>query len=123
MNEQNPSENAIEISVAPKVAKRMWIGWFRAWEDGDLLGKAQFSLMQRGKVRLNLNLKMYSKGKWPWFRKQNLLWESTVNIPIPAVMIVADKVKSLGIRIQDDPRKKWKVKNFKAKMTGGKKDV
>lgn len=95
-----------------KTGKRICFGPFRAWEDGEVTGKAYLNILKRGKLVINLNLNSYDKGRYPWFRKKDLVWESTINIPAVAILQLADEIRSQEGRRRKLSEHKWKRKEF-----------
>src|SRR5437868_1551559 len=52
-------------------SEKTWYGWLQGWLRGKRLVLGCIDLIRTGKLRINLHVKVYERGKWPYFREEN----------------------------------------------------
>lgn len=91
--------------------KRVYFGPFRVFDDGYLVGRAHVNLMFRKQRMLNVNVEIFDKGYYPYFRKKDLAEAVTLSIPLP---VLKEVYELLGLkRLQKRDHHQWKKKVFR----------
>jgi hypothetical protein len=114
ITEQLP-DSIEEITI--KKHTRVYYGRLRVWNDeGYLLGRAHMNLLNRGKMVVNINVEIFNKGKFPFFKREDALTECTINIPIPMIKDLMKEIEKTGKRILHQKKHSWIKKRYKANV-------
>lgn len=105
-----------------KNTRTCW-GPFPVWQDRWIVGRSWVNLLHRKSIRLNMNVEVYSRGKFPHlFLKKDRLEAVTTRIPLPWLKEVAHElgyqlvpIPGKAIRIQKTKEHRWKRKRFGGK--------
>jgi hypothetical protein len=105
-----------------KNTRTCW-GPFPVWQDRWIVGRSWMNLLHRKSMRLNMNVEVYSRGKYPYmFREKDLLEAVTTRIPLPVLKELAadlgyelQPIPGKSIRIQKTNDHKWQRKRFGGK--------
>lgn len=84
----------------------------RVWRDGRLTGKARLNLICKKRIRLNLIVCVYKKGRWPFFGKPTMSY--VVNIPLSMDKDIDSELSARGYVIRKKKNHhKWKKKRYR----------
>lgn len=115
---------ADQVKVAARKRGRIHYQWFPLWQrDEDLgrsstTGRACLDLMRRDSLRCNLHFAVYEQGKYPHYRKDHLVTEGTIRIPLPVIKHLAAEIRRAGVQVRKRGEHKWRVFRFKEGVKG-----
>lgn len=113
-----------------RTSEKTWYGWLQGWVRGKRLVLGCIDLIRTGKLRVNLHVKVYERGRWPYFREEYQAVITDISnvidpercdpaaftIQIPARMIhdIREEIKlQYGTRVEPDARNQWMKKRYK----------
>jgi hypothetical protein len=109
-------ENNQKEDSGTRIDRRTYMGPFRVYEEGFLKGRAHLNLMDRGRVQLNMNVEVFSKGRYPYmFRKKNQEMAVTILIPLAAIEEIHNELVKKKLRVRRLETHKWIIRKFKSK--------
>jgi hypothetical protein len=110
---RNSEKKAKTTSKNKKGAEKTWYGWLQGWWHGKRLVTGCIDVIRTGKLRVNLHVAVYERGKWPFFRKEYLVDQLTIQIPTSMIKDISNEITNhYHARSRKLPSHNWMKKRY-----------
>jgi hypothetical protein len=105
---------SVSRSKRKKGPEKTWYGWLRGWHQGRAVVLGCIDVIRtNGRLRVNLHVQVFERGRWPYFKKEYLLDEVTIQIPTPLLQdLPVEITQHYKTRIQKLKKHQWMKKRY-----------